>query len=395
MHSRFSTNGKPISLLGFGAMRIPTKPGSSEFDAALFNEYVAELLAGGVTYFDTSPAYCRGESERLLGNALAASGAAREKYILATKLSNFAEAQFSLEKVKAMFASSLKNLRTSYIDNYLLHSLGGGDGMGLFRRRMLDNGAIDFCLEQRAAGIIRNLGFSFHGKRKVFDWCLEHHDKYKWDFVQIVINYVDWRRGEAKALYEALAAKKIPVVVMAPLQGGRLARYNWALANELVPRDPKASLAKWALRFAASRPQVMTVLSGMAKMEHIKENLETFTAFKPLSADEEAALFRAADIAARQATIPCNDCKYCMPCPYGLDIPAILSFRNRMKTMEKPLSARETLAAYEKAIPESLRRAEHCTGCGRCSPHCPQQLDIPSEIAAIDEWIEELKNEAL
>lgn len=395
MTSRMKSDSKSASLLGFGAMRIPVKAGTQDYDQVTFNAFVKRLLDGGVTYYDTSPAYCRGNSERMLGEALAASGYDREKYLLATKLSNFAEAQFAFEKVKEMFYHSLKALRTTYIDNYLLHSVGGGDGLKLFKRRFIDNGALKFCLERRAAGEIRNLGFSFHGKREVFKWCLDHHGEFKWDFAQIVLNYVDWRRGEAKELYEALAEKRIPVVVMAPLQGGRLARYNWTLANELVPLDPTASLACWALRFAASRPNVMSVLSGMATMEHIEENIRSFSPLKPLTAAEEAALFRAADAAARQSTIPCNDCKYCMPCPYGLDIPAILSFRNRMLTKKEMPSAKEILALYAQAIPEPLRRAEHCTGCGRCSPHCPQQLDIPSEIAAIDEWIEELKNEAV
>ncbi len=395
MTYRSSADQKRISLLGLGAMRIPVKPGTSEYDQAEFNVFVKRLLDGGVTYYDTSPAYCRGQSERMLGEAFAASGYERESYVIATKLSNFSESQFALEKIKMMFANSLKSLRTSYIDNYLLHSVGGGDGMGLFRRRFLDNGALDFCLEKRASGEIKNLGFSFHGKREVFNWCLDHHDQYKWDFAQIVLNYADWRNGEAKALYDALTAKKIPIVVMAPLQGGRLARYNWTLAKELVPLDPKASLAKWALRFAASQPNVITVLSGMGEMEHIEENIATFSPLKELTPDEEMALFRAADAASKQSTIACNDCKYCMPCPYGLDIPAILSFRNQMLTRKDSLSAKEILKLYAEAIPEDLRRAEHCTGCNRCSPHCPQGLDIPAEIATIDQWVEGLKNEAL
>lgn len=394
MTYRSSADQKRISLLGLGAMRIPVKPGTSEYDQAEFNAFVKRLLDGGVTYYDTSPAYCRGQSERMLGEAFAASGYDRESYAVATKLSNFAPAQFPLVECKKMFASSLKNLRTSYLDFYLLHSIGGG-GMPRFRERFVDNGAVDFCAERRAAGEIRHLGFSFHGDRKTFDWCMENHDKYKWDFCQIQLSYLDWWHGEAKELYDALAAKNIPVVVMAPLAGGRLARYNWTLERALKPIDPKASLAEWAFRFVGGLEKVITVLSGMGEMEHIEEDLKIFSPLKPLDAKEVEALRLAADAMRRQNTIACNSCNYCMPCPYGLDIPAILNFRNRMISAETKPSAREVLKLYAEAVPEELRRAEHCTGCNRCSPHCPQKLDIPAEIAAIDQWVEGLKNEAL
>ena len=189
-------------------------------------------------------------------------------------------------------------------------------------------------------------------------------------------------------------AKKIPVVVMEPLLGGRLARYNWALANELTPLDPEASLAKWAFRFCASFENVMTVLSGMTFDEHISENIETFTRPKRCSESEFAALERAAQALLELKTIPCNTCNYCMPCPYGLDIPTILTFRNRILSEKKPMSAANILRLYREAIPEELRRADHCTGCGRCSPHCPQTIDIPRELAEIDAWIDTLKLEA-
>ena len=211
---------------------------------------------------------------------------------------------------------------------------------------------------------------------------------------------MDWRHAkevnernlDAKYLYERLTALKIPVVIMEPLLGGRLARYNYALAKELTPLDPEATLAKWALRFCGTFPNVMTILSGMTRMEHIEENVETCSPLKPCSEAELAALERAAQALLKLNTIPCNSCQYCMPCPYGLDIPAILTFRNAILTSPTPPSAREALKMYAKAVPEELRRADHCTGCGRCSPHCPQTINIPKEIAAIDEWIDTLKN---
>ena len=412
MTTRFAADGRKVSLLGYGAMRLPTvdgghangwaKDGYSEsgIDQKLLDAQVKYMLDHGVNYFDTSPAYCRGDSEACLGRALKASGYARGDYVVATKLSNFAPQQYPLDECKKMFERSLKYLQTDYIDNYLLHSVGNG-GFKTFSQRYLENGALDWCVKLREEKRIRNLGFSFHGDPKVFEWCLERHGEYKWDFCQIQMNYVDWlhakavneRNLDAKYLYERLTELKIPIVVMEPLLGGRLARYNYALANELTPLDPEASLAKWALRFCGTYPNVMTILSGMTFTEHIEENVATCSPLLPCGEKELAALERAAVALLKLNTIPCNSCQYCMPCPYGLDIPTILTFRNEVLSAKTAPSAREVLKAYAKAVPEELRRADHCTGCGRCFLHCPQTIDIPKELAVIDEWIDSLKNE--
>ena len=412
MTTRQTKDGRTVSLLGYGAMRMPTVDGghangwvkdgysSSGIDQDMLNAQVKHMLDSGVNYFDTSPAYCRGESERRLGEALACSGYARDSYIIATKLSNFAPQQYPLAECRKMFEDSLRFLRTDYIDNYLLHSIGNG-GFETFSKRYLENGALDWCVELRAQGRIRNLGFSYHGDPKAFEWCLDHHDKYKWDFCQIQMNYVDWRHAQevnsrnldAKYLYERLSALGIPVVIMGPLLGGRLARYNFALANELNPIDPGASLAKWALRFCGSFPNVMTILSGRTKTEHIEENLATFSPLRPGTEDEFAALERAAVAMMKLHTIPCNYCNYCMPCPFGLDIPAILTFRNNVISAQTPPPSRTVLEMYRKAVPEMLRRAERCTGCNRCKMHCPQNIDISKELAAIDKWIDSLIDE--
>ena len=416
MTTRQTKDGRKVSLLGYGSMRLPTvdgknaawrlggkqTPGSSaaDIDQRLLNSQVRLMLDSGINYFDTSPAYCLGRSEACLGHALKASGYARGDYIIATKLSNFAPQQYPLDECKKMFEKSLECLQTDYIDNYLLHSVGNG-GFETFSKRYLENGALDWCAKLREEKRIRNLGFSYHGDPKAFAWCLDHHGEYRWDFCQIQMNYVDWlhakevndRNLDAKYLYERLTALKIPVVIMEPLLGGRLARYNYALAKELTPLDPEASLAKWALRFCGTFQNVMTILSGMTFTENIEENVTTCSPLKPCSEAELAALERAAQALLKLNTIPCNSCQYCMPCPYGLDIPAILTFRNAILSMPTLPTAREALKMYAKAVPEELRRAEHCTGCGRCNPHCPQSIDIPRELAVIDEWIESLKNE--
>lgn len=409
MICRVETGGKKVSLLGYGAMRFQTVDGGhanpwskdaskAEIDQKLLNAQIKLMLDGGVNYFDTSPAYCRGESERRLGEALAASGYPRDSYVIATKLSNFAGHQRSLADAKAMFEKSLRELRTDYIDNYLLHSVGGS--MGDLKSRFIDNGAVDWLLEERKAGRIRNLGFSFHGKREVFDWCMENHAKYRWDFAMIQMNYVDWnhpggRNVKASYLYGELEKRGIPVVCMEPLLGGSLARHNHAVMRELVRFDPEATPAKWALRFCGSYRNVMCVLSGMTRTEHMEENIATFSPFKPCSEEELAALERAAVAYKSGGLVGCTSCNYCMPCPYGLDIPGLMKFRNDYLAKDLGLSAKEVLAAYAKALPEPLRRAEHCTGCGICAPHCPQQIDIPKEIAAIDRVIDSLKDEVV
>ena len=407
-----ASDGKDVSLLGYGAMRLPTVDGGhangwakgaskADIDQARLDRQVAYMLKHGVNYFDTSPAYCRGESESALGAALAASGYDRGSYFIATKLSNFSPSQHPIEACRKMFEKSLKSLRTSYIDFYLLHAIGNG-GFAAFEKRYLKNGALDWCCELREQKRIRKLGFSFHGDPRAFEWCVENHGKYKWDFCQIQMNYVDWRHAkevnsrnlDAKYLYETLTAKGIPVVVMEPLLGGRLAASNRALSNELSPLDPKATLAKWAFRFCASFDNVATILSGMTYDEQIKENIETFSPVKRCSAAEFAALERAALAMLNLKAVPCNMCNYCMPCPYGLDIPAILAFRNRIVVGEKRLSAAEVLRLYREAVPEELRRADHCTGCGECISHCPQSIDIVAEMDSIDKWIDTLKTEA-
>lgn len=411
MTYRYTSDGKKVSLLGFGAMRLPTVDGGhangwaldgysgKAIDQELFNAQVKLMLDKGLNYFDTSPAYCRGESEHCLGIALKKSGYQRGDYVIATKLSNFSPSQYSLDACKKMFDKSLKELQTDYIDNYLLHNIGMGD-IDTFRRRFIDNGAADWCLALREQKKIRNLGFSYHGDPRAFEWCMEHHDKYKWDFALIQMNYVDWlhakqvneRNLNAKYLYEELTKRNIRVVIMEPLLGGRLARYNWAIANELAPLNPEATQASWAFRFCGSFDNVMTILSGMTFTNHIEENLATFSPLKKLNDKEFAALERAAQAMLNLNTIACNYCNYCMPCPYGLDIPAILTFRNTVLSSPKKMKPREILSLYKKTIPEQLRRAEHCTGCGKCNLHCPQMIDVAKEVSQIGAWMDEVKD---
>ena len=423
MTMREDLKGNKVSLLGYGAMRLPTtdggnatgriggKPGEGFSAAAIdqdaVNEHVDFALKHGVNYFDTSPAYCRGESERVMGEAL--SRHPREKYFIATKLSNFAPQQYPFEASKALFENSLKALRTDYIDYYLLHSIGNG-GFETFSKRYIENGVIDWLLKERDAGRIRNLGFSFHGDPRAFEWCIEKHDKYHWDFCQIQMNYVDWRHArevnernlDAKYLYETLDAKNIPIIVMEPLLGGRLAKLNFAVAAKLKGMDPDASLASWAFRFCGTFPRVLTILSGMTYKDQIAENISTLSQVKPLTAHELEILEETALLILQNKTVPCNLCQYCMPCPYGIDIPGLFDCWNRACTEDRlpddPANERYVanrqrfLAEYDAAIPH-LRQAEHCIGCGRCVGHCPQRIDIPVRLDNIDAFVENLRRE--
>lgn len=405
--------GEKVSLLGYGCMRWPTKSGGSardaedEIDQETVNRLIDTAIANGVNYFDTSPAYCKGRSEHATGIAL--SRHPRESYYIATKLSNFSPSTWSREASVAMYRNSLKELQTDYIDYMLLHGIGmGDDGMQTYEDRYINNGVLDFLLAEREAGRIRNLGFSYHGDIAVFDRLLSEHDKYKWDFVQIQLNYVDWRHAkevnprntDAEYLYNELDRRGIPVVIMEPLLGGRLSNVPDHIVARLKQREPEQSVASWAFRFAGTPPRVLTVLSGMTYMEHLEDNLRTFCPLNPLSEEETRFLYDTADLMMTYPTIPCNDCKYCMPCPYGIDIPSILLHYNKCINEDNvPASTqsgnyasarRAFLVGYDRSVPR-LRQASHCIGCNQCSPHCPQNIDIPAELHRIDRFVEMLK----
>ncbi|WP_462373299.1 aldo/keto reductase [Alistipes shahii] len=403
--------GEKVSLLGYGCMRWPTVSGGSARDDAdaidqeEVNRLVDFALAHGVNYFDTSPAYCKGRSERATGIALKRHP--RDSYYIATKLSNFAPSTWSREASMAMYRNSFRELQVDRIDYLLLHGIGMG-GMEALHGRYLDNGVLDFLLAEREAGRIGNLGFSYHGDIEAFDYLLARHDRYRWDFVQIQLNYVDWRHAkevnarntDAEYLYGELSRRGIPAIIMEPLLGGRLSNVHDHIAAKLRQRRPEQSVASWAFRFAGSLPGVLTVLSGMTYMEHLQDNLRTFSPLDELTGDDRAFLEETAQALLRYPTIPCNDCKYCMPCPYGLDIPGILLHFNKcINEGNMPASSRDSayrqarrafLVGYDRSVPR-LRQADHCIGCNQCVHHCPQAIDIPAQMQRIDRFVEDLK----
>lgn len=406
------STGDRVSILGYGCMRLPTiedGKNKGEIDQDMVNEQTDYALAHGINYFDTSPAYCKGKSEHAMGIAL--SRHPRNSYFIATKLSNFSPNTWSREASMEMYRNSFRELQVDYIDYMLLHGIGMG-GMEALKSRYLDNGMLDFLLKEREAGHIRNLGFSYHGDVEVFDYLLSRHDEMKWDFVQIQLNYVDWkhaketnpRNTDAEYLYGELAKRNIPAVIMEPLLGGRLSNLNDHLVARLKQRRPESSVASWAFRFAGSFPDILTVLSGMTYMEHLQDNLRTYSPLEELTDKEKEFLEDTAQLMLKYPTIPCNDCKYCMPCPYGLDIPGILVHYNRcVNEGNVPKNAQDAnyaearrafLIGYDRSVPR-LRQAAHCIGCNQCSPHCPQNINIPKELQRIDSFVEQLKQNTL
>lgn len=414
-------SGDSVSILGYGCMRLPslnadnTPSDSYNVDQEELNRHVDYAIENGINYFDTSPAYCKGESEAAMGIAL--SRHPRDKYLIATKLSNFAPSTWTREKSIEMFENSLKYLKTDYVDYLLLHAIGMNsgelDGMQAFEERYIKNGILDWLEEQRSAGRIRNLGFSYHGDVAVFDRLLREMDEGKrhWDFVQIQLNYVDWenakavnpRNTNADYLYNELAKRDIPVVIMEPLLGGRLSNVPTAIAAQMKQRRPDDAPAAWAFRFAGTPEKILTVLSGMTYMDHLKQNTATFSSLDPITEDENDFLMRIGADMSQNEVVPCTGCAYCMPCPFGLDIPTIFSFYNRCinddavphdkRHPRYAQARRQFLIGMDREVPRN-RQAAHCIGCGECLSHCPQGIQIPDKMHAIDKYTADLRNKA-
>lgn len=408
-----SKTGDRVSLLGYGCMRWPMMPspdGSGEVvDQESVNQLVDYAIAHGVNYFDTAPPYVRGLSEEATGIAL--SRHPRHTYYIATKMSNQSFARDGLKGKELfdasvrMYRNSMEKLRTDYLDYYLLHNVGGETGIPFLKQRFFESGLLDFLMKEREAGRIRNLGFSYHGDVKVFDYLLSLHDEIGWDFVQIQLNYVDYRHASgmnfnAEYLYGELEKRGIQSVVMEPLLGGRLATLNDHLNSRLKAREPEESIASWAFRFSGTFPQVLTVLSGMTYKEHLIDNLATYSPLRPLNDDEMDLLEDTAVKFVSLPSVPCNACDYCMPCPYGINIPAVFTHYNKCinegnapsssKDKDYERARRAFLIGYDRSVPK-LRQASHCIGCRRCVPECPQTIDIPAQLHRIDRYVESLK----
>ena len=392
--------GESISLLGMGCMRFPRKGTGRRdpLDQEAINQMIDYALEHGINYFDTAPAY--GDSERATGEAL--SRHKRKDYLIATKMSNFSNAE--LGACKTMFANSLKNLRTDYVDYFLLHSIGSVED---FKKRFVDNGLLPYLQDLRKKGTIRHLGFSFHGSNAAMKELLAM--PYNWEFVQIQLNYVDWKDMpledsdepcDAETLYKMLVAKGIPVVIMEPIRGGALANVPAALKDKLAERFPQLSPAGVALTYASTFPGVMCTLSGMSNMQQLMENVYTFSHFKPFSEQDNEYMMEMARLYNANPHIPCTACRYCMPCPRGVDIPGVFGVYNSLSDelmLPDPKDKKDK--AYKQKKDAFLKRyatlskeanASACVMCNACLPKCPQRIRIPDQMRMIHKLVKDL-----
>lgn len=364
---KFGNTSLSVPLLGFGMMRLPTLgAGSSNIDETIAQKIVDRAMQAGINYFDTAYPYHGGKSEVFAGKAL--KKYPRESYLLATKLPIWAiNNQNDIERI---FNEQLKKCQVDYFDFYLIHALNSFNW-----EKVKEFNVYDFLLKKKQEGKIRNLGFSFHDSPEVLKTIAETN---KWDFAMIQLNYLDWDLYRSKEQYEILTRNKIPVWVMEPLRGGALASLNKAATDILHNAAPGESNASWALRYAGSLPNVTCILSGMTLPEHLEDNIKTMTPFKPLSDPERNVLDKALAAYKSSGAIPCTSCRYCMPCPVGVDIPRIFGLYNQYKITGNSWLLKNGISA----LPEDAR-PDACVDCGMCLKKCPQQLNIPAELKKI------------
>ncbi|MDR2668938.1 MAG: aldo/keto reductase [Desulfovibrio sp.] len=352
--------GLDVSLLGFGAMRLPLLAGSkTAIDQGQAEAMLDRAIAAGVNYFDTAYTYHNGISELFLGKIL--RNYPRNSFFLADKLPLWTLK--TRDDAERIFASQLKRCRVEYFDFYLLHGLNAD-----LYARAVRLGLYDWLYEKKEREIVRHIGFSFHDSPDVFRKILNGH---AWDFAQIQLNYVDWEACGAERLYALLQERRIPAIIMEPVRGGSLADLPEKAAMLLKRSDPEASAASWAIRYAASLENVMVVLSGMSTLEQVEDNIKTMTAFSPLSDGERDILRRAASIYLSSGDIPCTACGYCSPCPRHVDISGVFAVYNHRN--------RGGFTQLYRAIPETAQ-AHNCVVCGLCLERCPQKIDIPAGL---------------
>ncbi|MBN1891417.1 MAG: aldo/keto reductase [Clostridiales bacterium] len=370
-------NGQELSALGFGCMRLPNKSG--KFDEQLCTRMIRAAVDRGVNYFDTAYIYHAGRNEIMLGKAL--EDGYRERVNIATKLPVYMVRQ--LTSAKKMFATELERLQTDYIDYYLLHMLTDHDMFA----RMKEIGVLEWLEALKEQGVIRNIGFSFHGSGDSFRQIIE---AYPWDFCQIQYNYLDENNQAGKDGLLLAAKMKIPVIVMEPIRGGMLSdKVPETIARSFRESGVKRSLAAWALRWVWDHKEVTVVLSGMSTQEQLTENIKTASE-SPTGCltDEELEIFeRVKKELASRTKVPCTACGYCMPCPFGVDIPGCFSKYNE-KFLIPHTATRAKYYQMMGIFSVNPGYASMCTGCGRCETRCPQGIAIRDELKNVQKTFE-------
>lgn len=358
-----------VSMLGFGAMRLPTDA-NGNIDDALNKKMVKTALDAGINYFDTAYMYMNGKSERAMGDALKPYD--RDSFNLTTKMPvMMLEREDDVERI---FNEQLERCRTDHFDFYLVHCLN---------KRNWENtkkyNVIPFLEQKKKEGKIKYLGFSHHDTPELLQEIIDYYDK--WEFVQLQINKIDWKSCRGEEQYNIARKAKLPIIVMEPLRGSALANLNADATKILKDYNPDASAASWAFRWLAGLDGIFTMLSGMTKPEHLEDNIKTFKNLKPLSEEEQKVYDRALAAHMKSLAIGCTACRYC-ECPVGVDIASIFSLYNQYKQDTTGMGKTGFISHYG-ALREN-ERADKCIKCGLCKSKCPQQLDIPALLAKVD-----------
>lgn len=373
-YRQFEKLGVSPSLLGFGCMRFPQNPDGSICEPEA-EKMLDTAIQAGVSYIDTAYPYHNGDSEPFVGRVLKKYD--RSRLFLATKLPVWNVK--TLDDAKRLFQEQLDRLQTDYVDFYLLHCLDKEKW-----QLVLDLGLIPYFEEMKKEGKIRFFGFSFHDDFEVFKTILTYRN---WDFCQIQYNYVDTDIQAGDRGYELAEELGVPLVIMEPVKGGSLAALPEEVTEPFRSYKPDASISSWALRWVASKPNVKVVLSGMSDMEQVNDNLQTFGSFQPLSLREKELVADVAAAIKKRTKNGCTGCAYCMPCPFGVNIPQNFRIWNDLSMYG---NVNRTRQAYFKDLEESAR-ADQCQKCGKCEEVCPQSLSIRENLEAAAKEMEALK----
>ena len=354
-----------LSALGMGTMRLPVIDGKDgQIDEETAKEMVAYAMEMGINYYDTAWGYHEGQSELVIGKLL--KDYPRSSFYLATKFPGYDLS--NMDKVQSIFEEQLRKCQVEYFDFYLFHNVCE---MNIDAYLDEKYGIYNYLAEQKKAGRIRHLGFSAHGSVDVMRRFLEAYGK-DMEFCQIQLNYLDWSFQNAKAKVELLHEYQIPVWVMEPLRGGRLASLPQDCEKTLSAMRPDEKIPAWAFRFLQAVPEVTMVLSGMSSFQQLKENIATFSEDKPLNDTELKTLLGVADKMLEKKVLPCTACRYCTThCPQELDIPSLLALYNEHCFTEGGFIAPMALMALEEE-----KRPTACIGCRSCEAVCPQQIKI-------------------
>ena len=363
-----------IPLLGFGCMRLPMK-NESEIDMQELDKMVDYCMAHGANYFDTAYMYVDSQSETAMGKTL--KRYKREDFILADKSPIYK--MKSQSDVRKIFEEQLKKCQVEYFDFYMCHNINKNTVDTYRNVNMYDE-----LLKLKNEGKIKYLGFSFHGTPDILREVVKEH---KWDFCQLQINYLDWDVVKAHEQYEIVQAEGIPVTVMEPLRGGGLVNLSDKALARLKSAYPNTTPAEFGLRWAASRQNVITVLSGMSNLTQVKENVETFMNYNDMTPEEEKVADEIAKIIQSQGEINCTACKYCMEvCPRNINIPAAFALYNQYKVTNNKM----LFSIYYDTLSDS-EKPEECIKCGLCSKNCPQNLQIPELLVKVSDEYKKIK----